>query len=500
MKLREIQLLAERLEKRIATIPIRQQATKHSQLAGVPVQNPEAGKVQHVQNPFIPEEIRWLSQWFQKNLKDNELPISRAALLTTWLSREVLKEKLDKKKFVDHTAVYRPGEAPQIMKIFAKEDLKPITDELMMFVKYNKNVEPRDLMQIGYYNLHKVLAPIQKKIEAKEMESVGGEAKRFEVSKRWLVIQPETHRAVCKYGAGTRWCVTQETDQYWNQYTRGGKNNFYILIDRANNNEKYAFIWEEGEFRDAADEMINPSDILEDSPELFEFFKEHLKSFDWGHKGIDVINKKGKFSVQFDEWEDLAELIKDDGDTREDYYKQILSGMGHELFYRGDMQRIKNFDDVSEYVDQKNMRHIERILGTEEPAEFDESERWDEVKEKLESALTSAQETADESEAYTDVVDTIMSELGARKQKVKSIKNKKGTKMAFEISKVAFLQLLKTSGDSYGFIQIRHPRDGYYGDIKKHSLEWFNEKLSDELDEIEPLTDPAEQELPFATA
>ena len=36
-----------------------------------------------------------------------------------------------------------------------------------------------------------------------------------------LVLKPLTHQASCKYGSGTKWCVTsRQTDKWWNTYTR----------------------------------------------------------------------------------------------------------------------------------------------------------------------------------------------------------------------------------------------------------------------------------------
>lgn len=44
--------------------------------------------------------------------------------------------------------------------------------------------------------------------------------KLFE-DKTVLVLKPLTHQASCKYGSGTRWCVTaRETDKWWKHYTK----------------------------------------------------------------------------------------------------------------------------------------------------------------------------------------------------------------------------------------------------------------------------------------
>tara|TARA_R110002020_G_scaffold113236_2_gene260253 strand:- start:1108 stop:2034 length:927 start_codon:yes stop_codon:yes gene_type:complete len=44
--------------------------------------------------------------------------------------------------------------------------------------------------------------------------------KLFE-DKNILALKPLTHQASCKYGAGTKWCVTmRDTDKYWENYTK----------------------------------------------------------------------------------------------------------------------------------------------------------------------------------------------------------------------------------------------------------------------------------------
>jgi len=51
-----------------------------------------------------------------------------------------------------------------------------------------------------------------------------------------LVLKPLTHQASCKYGSGTKWCVTmRHTDEYWKNYTKKTSNfagsNWYNVVD-----------------------------------------------------------------------------------------------------------------------------------------------------------------------------------------------------------------------------------------------------------------------------
>lgn len=58
--------------------------------------------------------------------------------------------------------------------------------------------------------------------------------KLFE-DKTILVLKPKTHKASCKYGAGSKWCVTmRHTDEYWKNYTKKtsnfGGSNWYNVV------------------------------------------------------------------------------------------------------------------------------------------------------------------------------------------------------------------------------------------------------------------------------
>lgn len=54
-----------------------------------------------------------------------------------------------------------------------------------------------------------------------------------------LVIRPNTHAAACKYGAGTKWCITSRDGNDWKMYKRT-KSTIYYILSKSQNNAKYA--------------------------------------------------------------------------------------------------------------------------------------------------------------------------------------------------------------------------------------------------------------------
>ena len=82
----------------------------------------------------------------------------------------------------------------------------------------------------------------------------------------WKVYRITTHEAAMKYGAGTKWCITEKDPTNWNDYIK--YNNFYFLIAKDPKDNKYhkiALQVEAGSsyfiYWDAEDKKIDPDDV-----------------------------------------------------------------------------------------------------------------------------------------------------------------------------------------------------------------------------------------------
>lgn len=116
-------------------------------------------------------------------------------------------------------------------------------------------------------------------------------------SKRWVVRMPKTHQATCFFGKGTRWCITMQSDHHYQRYLGKGEK-FFIIEDKVtpqikthsyagdkevSSRVKYAFIPEQGEYRDNADALLTPEqihDILYSDPGLKDFMIANLPKLD----------------------------------------------------------------------------------------------------------------------------------------------------------------------------------------------------------------------------
>jgi len=72
------------------------------------------------------------------------------------------------------------------------------------------------------------------KTEEKRIEKTEG-AELVHQNNDWSVYKIFTHKAARRYGAGTRWCITEEDGTRWREYTKD--NVFYFLISKNRDQE-----------------------------------------------------------------------------------------------------------------------------------------------------------------------------------------------------------------------------------------------------------------------
>jgi hypothetical protein len=70
-------------------------------------------------------------------------------------------------------------------------------------------------------------------------KSTGRDIDRIFENDKVIIISPNTWEASCKYGAGTRWCISGHVRKHWNNYTNHGIK-FYFIIPKQNRDKKYA--------------------------------------------------------------------------------------------------------------------------------------------------------------------------------------------------------------------------------------------------------------------
>jgi hypothetical protein len=122
-------------------------------------------------------------------------------------------------------------------KIFIDRELKGIdTDEynLIEMIKYfDKNIhkfEKKDIYQYTYDEFVNKYEDAILKISKKELETTGVEKLYGDEGDRYILVRPKNKEASCKYGANTKWCISSNDMNYFDNYSKD--NLFFFVIDK----------------------------------------------------------------------------------------------------------------------------------------------------------------------------------------------------------------------------------------------------------------------------
>jgi len=118
------------------------------------------------------------------------------------------------------------------------ESLSKAEKVVEKFIKYQQALETRDINQ--FKSLEEIITAInnhENKVR-RTVKSVDGADVVYE-DDRFTVVTPQTHKASCYYGAGTKWCTaSMNGSTHFDNYNVDGKL-FYILDKKAKSNDKY---------------------------------------------------------------------------------------------------------------------------------------------------------------------------------------------------------------------------------------------------------------------
>jgi len=151
------------------------------------------------------------------------------------------------------------------------------TDTLEYFVelikdfdKYQSQFPKKDINQyVSFNELESVINFVRTKNKDKELE---GQAKKIYEKGDFVVIQPKTEEASCKYGSNTKWCVTSKGSGHFGRYTAGRQGLYFIINKSKSTNKNYSKVaihFDDGgepRYWDAQDSPMSQREI-----EIFEY-------------------------------------------------------------------------------------------------------------------------------------------------------------------------------------------------------------------------------------
>ena len=152
------------------------------------------------------------------------------------------------------------------------------------FDKYQSQLNKKDINQYNTFSeLEGALSPFHEKEKEKELE---GQAKKIYEKGDFVVVQPKTEEASCKYGSNTKWCVTSKGSGHFGRHTAGNQG-LYFIINKANSTNrsysKVAIHFDDGgsmRYWDAQDSPMSQRevDVFEYAfPEMIESIKNDYK-------------------------------------------------------------------------------------------------------------------------------------------------------------------------------------------------------------------------------
>jgi hypothetical protein len=164
--------------------------------------------------------------------------------------------------------------------------IEEVIELIKDFNKYSSQFPKKDINQyVSFNELESVINFVRTKNKDKELE---GQAKKIYEKGDFVVIQPKTEQASCKYGSNTKWCVTSKGSGHFNRYTAGRQGLYFIINKAKSTNKNYSKVAihfdDSGEMRywDSQDAPMTQRevDVFEYAfPDMIESIKKDYKIY-----------------------------------------------------------------------------------------------------------------------------------------------------------------------------------------------------------------------------
>lgn len=280
-------------------------------------------------------------------------------------------------------------------KVYIDRSEKNIeTDEyqLIEMIKYfDKNIhkfEKKDIYQYTYDEFVNKYEDAIIKISKKELETTGVEKLYGNEGDRYILVRPKNKEASCKYGANTKWCISANQMNYFDNYANDSL--FFFVIDRERipiegkkKSEAYfkvaiqyspekhlkwnqykskewkdAFLAQSQKgnllFWNAVDDSISKATVTKYIPkELINDFIKLIKEYTY-KVYLDYYNRMEQLSVSFDKKRlaELKKLVNQKGKERDEKWSEWV--YGESTRFNEDTQSI--YEDMREFTENAGLK------------------------------------------------------------------------------------------------------------------------------------------------
>jgi hypothetical protein len=132
----------------------------------------------------------------------------------------------------------------------------------------------------------------------------------------WFIFKPKDEKAACVLGSGTEWCTTwgsnstnpkhKDRESHYPYYSK--QDTLYIIINKADNSNKYQFHIKGKQFMDKADRQININEFFKGKEEVFYFFNPEFRDLS-SYSSDDLMSIITRQLLPRDRKDELLEVI-----------------------------------------------------------------------------------------------------------------------------------------------------------------------------------------------
>jgi hypothetical protein len=139
---------------------------------------------------------------------------------------------------IDYNHKYTDFVLKHIHPNASADEVEDVVGLVKDFDKYRSQFPKKDINQyVSLNELENVINFVRTKKKDKELE---GQAKKIYEKGDFVVIQPKTEEASCKYGSNTKWCVTSKGSGHFGRYTSGRQGLYFIINKAKSTNKNYS--------------------------------------------------------------------------------------------------------------------------------------------------------------------------------------------------------------------------------------------------------------------
>ncbi len=231
------------------------------------------------------------------------------------------------------------------LSVLNTNELLKVQDDLEYFHNNPTKYEKKDINEYTINSLEEATNDAKLKLSRKEQKETGVD-KVYE-DDDFLLLMPKTHKASCRYGSNTKWCVTmRNTSNYFENYFSQGP--IFFLIDKR---------------------RIAPTNSM-DTPTYYKV-AIHYRPFKGGlYKGSDITTYVNKNKEEFLNGANIENSIIEywnvvDDNKPEVVVKKYLGGPGRGQKKKGDETIEKLKKAMEKYTKEAMSKYYDSINDTD---------------------------------------------------------------------------------------------------------------------------------------